>query len=142
MKTYSTQYRVEERHIDEGEHASWYAQLGIAIEVHTTFRDELGFSRTFLKEERNLFLLMLDQHGRYSKPFKLGDVINVKMMIWINRPTCFRFQCQFLKGNDLATVLWWEMPIITFNTGKVCLIPNWMKETVGLEKPEDSAFDD
>ena len=137
MKTYSTQRRVEEKHIDKGNHANWLSQLRIAEEVQFAFRDELGIGLETLQEKHGLFLVMRtvsDVH--YCRELRLGDTVNIMMTMWVLRPVSFGFECIFRKGNDVVTTMQWEMPLISATTGKVCLIPHWIKESIGLEKPE------
>lgn len=137
MKTYSTLWQVEAKHIDKGDHANWIAQLTIAQEAHCTFRDQLGIGVDFLKETHGIFFVMANvKDVSYRRQLRLGDTFDVAMTMWISRTTSLEFHCLFYKDEKVATEMSWVMPLVSMETERPCKIPQWMIEIIGTEKPK------
>lgn len=136
MKTYSTQIRVEATHLDKGDHANWLVQLAIAQEVHLTFRDQLGLGLEYMKETHKLFLVMGTAQQSYRIQLRERDVFEVNMTMWVSSRTTLGFHCLFRKDERVATEMSWVMPLVSAETERLCKIPQWMIDIIGLEKPE------
>ena len=136
MRTYSTQRTVAAEHIDKGDHANWIAQLAIAQEVHFDFRDTLGLGLDALKNEYKLFLVMGSvKDVSYRKQLRLGDVLDIEIRVWIPRQTCLEFSCVFKSHGKIATEMSWVMPLVSMESERLCKIPQWMTDIIGIEKP-------
>ncbi len=138
MKTYSARRKVEKEHIDEGNHANWRAQLAIAEEVHFAFREGLGFGLDEL-QTKGLFLVMRNvKDVEYLRQLRLGDILNIQMMMWVYTRCRLGFHCTFEKQGDekVATEMLWEMTLISEETERPLKIPDWMANAIGREIPE------
>ncbi len=137
MKTYSTQVRVEAVHLDKGNHANWLAQLAMAQEVHFSLRDKLGLGLEEMKEKHKLFLVMANvKDVFYRKQLRKDDILDVQITVWISSRTSLEFHCLFYKDGKVATEMRWIMPLVSVETERLCKIPQWMIDVIGLEKPE------
>ena len=137
MKTFSTQVRVGAEHIDRGNHANWRAQLAIVEDVHFSLRQELGLGLEQLRENCDLFLMMYNVKDIfYRKELRLGDMIDVEIVMWISGRTCLEFRCLFKKDREIATEMSWVMPLVSVNNGRPHKIPQWMIDAIGVEKPD------
>ncbi|MDQ5911912.1 MAG: hypothetical protein QG568_125 [Patescibacteria group bacterium] len=136
MKIHSTQIRVEAKHLDKGDHANWLAQLAMAQEVHLAFRNQLGIGLEVMKEKYKLFFVMQNvKDVFYRSQLRLGDVLDVRLTMWISRPTSLEFHCIFYKEDKIATEMSWVMPLVSVETQRLCRIPQWMINIIGTEKP-------
>ncbi len=139
MKTYSTQIRVEAEHLDKGDHANWLAQLAMAQEVHFAFRNQLGLGLEEMKDKHRLFLVMANvKDVSYRRQLRLGDILDVRITMWISRLTSLEFHCLFYKDEKVATEMSWVMPLVSVETERLCKIPQWMIDVIGSEKPGPS----
>lgn len=122
--------RIQEKHIDSGDHANWLAQLAIAQECHFALRDELGFGLDQLKEH-GLFLVMRKVSDvEYLSQLRLGDEIDVATTVLLERRIGLDFSCEFKLGGEVVTRMKWFMPLINQVTNSVARIPPWIMEKV------------
>ncbi len=125
MKTYSTQFRVEEAHLDKGNHMNWLAQLAIAQELHFQFREELGLGLEELQTKHNLFLVMgVVKDVTYRRQLRCGDIVDVEMTMSILSLTRLEFHCTFRIHGQTATEMSWVMPLVSGE--RPAKIPMWM----------------
>lgn len=138
MKTLSTKVTVGAEHIDIGDHANWIAQLKIAQDAHFAIRKTLGLELEKLKIEHELFFVMSHvKNISYHRELRLGDTLDVRITMWISRPTSLEFHCLFYKEDGVvATKMNWVMPLTSTKTRRICKIPAWIVEIIGTEKPE------
>lgn len=132
---YLTQFTVESKHLDRGDHANWLQQLAVAEQIHHAFREALGLSLDTLQVEHKLFLVMgLVEKVRYKRQLRLADVVEAKLNMWVAKDRkSLRFSCSFsklLKGKvKPATEMSWTMPLMS-DKGRSIEIPQWMIDII------------
>ncbi len=119
------------KHIDEGGHANWRAQLEIAEECHFRLREELGLEIERLSCQSKLFLVMREVYDvKYSGQLRLGDEIKISISVSVEKKSGLTFSCEFKKDDKPVTQIKWFMAVLDQTKNRAVRVPQWMSEKV------------
>jgi acyl-CoA thioesterase FadM len=137
MKRFLFDFAVSVEHLDGLNHFNWLKQFGVMEHYVELVRSEMGIDIKALKQEHSLLLVMSALYEtRWCRQLRLGDGVQMSVIVWIGSITSLEFRCTMRKDGIMATHANWIMPLVSAHSGKPVRIPEWMVEIIGKEIPE------